>query len=199
MLLFFTQKSKGLLLWELWVVGGFGRLEFFNWEICHLVCYPNKRKVEDAQEDTEGWFLWFQEEKDRGCSRCWWRRRTWSWGRSTQTLCSLSSSAPSVSIISPLPSNSAPRWTTTRRRVEIKTEMYPGSLGLHRLLPPFASLSNMSISNGRGEELGDGAGKKVFCYFQSFLHYNNCLGVQIAEVSMPVPPDGLQRGAQLEC
>ena len=51
-----------------------------------------------------------QEERGGGCSQCWWRRRAWSWAPSTPTPCSHSSSALSASTISPLPSNSAPRW-----------------------------------------------------------------------------------------
>ena len=115
-----------------------------------------------------------QEEKDRGCSRCCWRRRTSSWGPSTPTPCSPSSSAPSVSTISPLPSNSAPRWRTKLLIMLTTEQLYPGSPGLHRLLPPVASLSDMSIPNGRGEELGDGAGKKWSTDLWKLCHFNNC-------------------------
>ena len=112
-----------------------------------------------------------QEERGGGCSRCWWRRRAWSWAPSTPTPCSHSSSALSASTISPLPSNSAPRWNIQHVWTLLKTELNPGSPGLHWLLPPFASLSDMSIANGRGEELGDGAGEKNL---RKFCHLNNC-------------------------
>lgn len=53
----------------------------------------------------------------------------------------------------------------------------------------------MSVADGRGKEPGDGTGEKGFI----FLLCQPLSGVEIAEVPMPVPSDGLQGGAQSEC
>ena len=132
-----------------------------------------KLKITDSRllHPIEGWYLWFQTSHPGGER---WRMQSVLVEEASLELGTVDTNSLLTLLECPvcLDHITPPikQCTKVKHTTRLKTELNPGSPGLHWLLPPFASLSDMSIANGRGEELGDGAGEKSL---GKFCHLNN--------------------------